>query len=117
MSFKNVIAQEIAKRAGIDVAECESYIEIPPQKEMGDFAFPCFKLAKVMRKAPTAIAQELLENIDIPDFVKNAEVKGGYLNFFIDPTKRAEDVLKEILEKGEKYWASDEGQGKNICMD
>ncbi len=117
MSFKNVIAQEIAKRAGIDVAECESYIEIPPQKEMGDFAFPCFKLAKVMRKAPPAIAQELLENIDIPEFVKNAEVKGGYLNFFIDPTKRAEAVLNEILEKGEKYGASDEGQGKNICMD
>ena len=52
MDFKVEIASLIAEKAGISQEECASFIEIPPKKEMGDFAFPCFKLARVMRKAP-----------------------------------------------------------------
>lgn len=117
MDFKSIIASLIAEQAGISAEECASYTEIPPKKEMGDLAFPCFKLAKVMRKAPPEIAKQLKENIVLPDFVKECAVMGGYLNFFIDPEKRAESVLKEIDRLGEKYGSSDEGNGKTVCLD
>ncbi len=117
MNFKNELAARIAEATGIRAEECAEYIEIPPQRELGDFAFPCFKLAKVLRKAPPVIAQELKEKLLLPPFVSKCCVQGGYLNFFIDPAKRAETVLKEIFSKGETYGSSDEGCGKTICMD
>lgn len=61
ISFKKIIAEKIAKASQLDAKEIESYIEIPPNKDMGDYAFPCFKLAKSLRKAPPAIATELKE--------------------------------------------------------
>ena len=64
--------------------ELDSMIEIPPKSDMGDFAFPCFRLAKVFRKAPPMIANELKEKIEKPDFLDRIEVQGGYLNFFVD---------------------------------
>ena len=82
MSFKDTVAEIIAEKAGISAGECASFLETPPQKEMGDLAFPCFKLARVMRKAPPAIAAELKESIVLPDFVKECRVEGGYLNYF-----------------------------------
>ena len=117
MSFKDTVAEIIAEKAGIPAEECASFLETPPQKEMGDLAFPCFKLARVMRKAPPAIAAELKESIVLPDFIKECRVEGGYLNFFFSPEKRAESVLTEINEKGESYGSSDEGAGKTICLD
>ena len=63
IDFKKIIGEKIAKAAEIDSNEVTSYIEIPPNTDLGDFAFPCFKLAKVMRKAPPAIAAELKEKI------------------------------------------------------
>lgn len=117
MSFKDTVAEIIAEKAGISAGECASFLETPPQKEMGDLAFPCFKLARVMRKAPPAIAAELKESIVLPDFVKECRVEGGYLNFFFSPEKRAESVLTEIDEKGESYGSSDEGAGRTICLD
>ncbi len=117
MNFKEILAEKIAAQAGIEKEECASYIEIPPQKEMGDFAFPCFKLAKVMRKAPPMIAQQLKETVEMPEFVKECKVMGGYLNFFIDPCSRAKTVLKEIDSLGEKYGSDTLGNGKTICVD
>lgn len=117
MDFKNELAACIAEAAGLEAAQCAEYIEIPPQKELGDFAFPCFKLAKVLRKAPPAIAEELKEKLTLPGFVASCRTAGGYLNFFMDPAKRAEAVLREIDEKGEGYGASMEGCGKTVCMD
>lgn len=61
INFKSVIAEKIAKEVELDSKEIEGYIEVPPNEEMGDYAFPCFKLAKALRKAPPAIATELKE--------------------------------------------------------
>ena len=58
IDFKKIIGEKIAKVAELDVLEVTSYIEIPPNTDLGDYAFPCFKLAKVMRKAPPVIAAE-----------------------------------------------------------
>ncbi len=117
MDFKTEIAKLIADKAGITAEECFGYIEVPPQKEMGDFAFPCFKLARVMRKAPPVIAQELKESIVLPPFMKECAVAGGYLNFFTDSEKRAEAVLSEINSKGEAYGSTPIGNGKTVCLD
>ncbi len=117
MDFKVEIASLIAEKAGIPKEECASYIEIPPKKEMGDFAFPCFKLARVMRKAPPMIANELKDTLVLPEFIKEARVEGGYLNFFIDTEKRAESVLKSAFAQGENYGASQMGRGKTVCID
>jgi len=117
MNFKTELAEIIAKNAGISAEECENYMEIPPQKEMGDIAFPCFKLARVMRKAPPAIAQELKATLTLPEFVSECRVLGGYLNFFIDTSKRAYTVLNEIDKKGEGYGSENIGEGKTVCID
>ncbi|MBE7092768.1 MAG: arginine--tRNA ligase [Clostridiales bacterium] len=117
MDFKLEIASLIAEKAGISKEECASFIEVPPKKEMGDLAFPCFKLARVMRKAPPVIAQELKDTLVLPAFIKQAQVEGGYLNFFLDTKKRAESVLKSAYEKGENYGASEIGKDKTVCID
>lgn len=117
MDFKKLIADALEEKAGIPSKELQEMIEIPPKKEMGDFAFPCFKLARVLRKAPPMIASELKDTVTMPDFVKQVQVEGGYLNFFISPEKRAAAVLTEINEAGEKYGASSLGDGKTVCID
>ncbi len=115
MDFKYEIAKAIAQCFELDINEVYSAIEIPPDKKMGDYAFPCFKLAKVLRKAPPVIAQEILEKIQKPDFVSTIEVKGAYLNFFAEKSY----FVKEVLEKAgnENYGKSTKGEGKTIVID
>ena len=84
---------------------------------MGDYAFPCFRLAKAMRKAPPAIAEELRAGITLPSSITKAEVKGGYLNFFEDRAGAASATIKRVLAEGENYGHSDEGSGKNVCVE
>jgi len=117
MNFKVQLAQAIADAAHLDAAECEGYLEIPPDHEMGDFAFPCFRLAKAMRKAPPVIARELSSDMILPSFVSRCACAGGYLNFFIQGSVRAQIVLEEILSLGEKYGASEEGTDKTVCVE
>ena len=101
---------------GFEKAELESIIEIPPKPEMGDFAFPCFKLAKVYHKAPPLIAKELSEKIEQPDFLSEIRVMGGYLNFFVDKSQYAKKIVDNYLNSN-NYGGSDEGSGKTICID
>ena len=82
MNYKNEIAKRIHDVTGVDEKELEEYIEIPPNSDLGDFAFPCFKLAKELRKAPPAIASEIKEKIVLDDIIDRVDVVGGYLNFF-----------------------------------
>ncbi|MEL7609748.1 MAG: arginine--tRNA ligase [Bacillota bacterium] len=117
MDFKRNIAEAIGKCTKIDADELVDLIEIPPDPSMGDFAFPCFKLAKQFKKAPPAIASELYASIELPDGVKEAKAAGGYLNFAVDPNAFARAALKRALEEGETYGASDEGNGKTVCID
>lgn len=117
MNYKEEIAKKINAVTNVAISELEEYIEIPPNPEMGDYAFPCFKLAKELRKAPPAIATELKENIVVDGVIEKIEVAGGYLNFFVNKSTLVVEVLKEVLAKGEDYGKSDIGNGKTIVID
>lgn len=90
-------------------------LEIPPQEDLGDFAFPCFQLAKIFRKAPTIIAQEVAEKIKKTDFVSKTAAMGPYVNFFIDRTMFVSEMLKQVSV--DNYGSSEIGCGKTICID
>ena len=97
--------------------EITALIEVPPNKEMGDFAFPCFKLAKVFRKAPNMIAEELSSKIEAKGVVSKVTPLGGYINFFVNKSQLAETVIKDVLTKKEMYGHSDLGKDKTIVID
>ena len=114
--FKQIIAEQISKTININEKELESYIETPKDSKNGDYAFPCFRLAKELRKAPPAIANEIKEKIETVEEIEKIEVAGGYLNFFINKTILAKEVLEEI-SKAEQYGKSEIGKEKNIVID
>ena len=101
----------------LTLEEITAFIEVPPNKDMGDFAFPCFKLAKVFRKAPNMIAAELSEKIEAKGVISNVTPLGGYINFFVNKSQLAETVIKDVLTKKEKYGHSDLGKDKTIVID
>lgn len=115
-NFKQIIAKQISKIIEINEKELESYIEMPKDSKNGDYAFPCFRLAKELKKAPPVIANEIKEKIEQVDDIEKIEVEGGYLNFFVNKTTLAEEVLGEI-SKTEQYGESKVGEGKNIVID
>ena len=116
MDYKVKIANLIKQHVDLDVDTIEKLIEIPPKPEMGDYAFPCFQLSKVMRKAPNMIAEELKGLIDSEGF-ERIENLGPYLNFFVDKGVFAEKTINKVLEEGDDYGSSNVGEGKTICID
>ena len=115
--FKKIIANKISNAVNLNEEEIYGYIEVPPNKEMGDYAFPCFKLARELKKAPNMIAEELKEKISVDDVVSKVEIAGGYLNFFINPEVIVKEVLNNINQMQDRYGSSDEGNGKNVVID
>ena len=117
IDFKNIIANAIAQVINIDQAEIKKTIEKPKGTENGDYAFPCFRLAKTLRKAPQAIATEIKENIKLNENeITKVDVVGGYLNFFVNKELLAKEVLQE-MSNDEEYGKSTIGNGKNIVID
>ena len=117
INFKNVISKNIASAINLKSEEIEKYIEIPKDGANGDYAFPCFKLAKELKKAPPAIANEIKEKIEIDtSVVEKLEVVGGYLNFYINKELLVKETLEEI-SKSDKYGASQIGKGKNVIVE
>ena len=96
--------------------EISQMIEIPPKQDMGDYAFPCFKLAKVYRKAPPLIAAEILEKIGHPSFLSEIKTAGAYLNFYIDKEQYAASLIDAYRSTAE-FGSSEIGKGKTICID
>lgn len=118
IDFKQKIAEQISKATNLSENEIYGYIEIPTDQKMGDFAFPCFKLAKELKKAPQMIAEDLKEKIKFEDgIIKEINVVNGFLNFSIEANAIAKTVLQEIDEKQEHYGESDIGKGKNVVVD
>ena len=117
INFKNEIAKKISEIVEIEINEIENYLEIPPNDQMGDFAFPCFKLARTLKKAPPVIASELKEKLSIDENIEKIEIAGGYLNFYINKSQLAKTVLEEIENKKELYGSSNLGNGKNIIVE
>ncbi|EJP6471477.1 arginine--tRNA ligase [Clostridium botulinum] len=116
MDYKNLVAERIKENTELEIDLIEKLIEIPPKKEMGDYAFPCFQLAKTFRKAPNLIAEELKEKINKEGFEKIVTV-GPYVNFFVDKTVLIKDVLEKVLNEKEKYGSSKVGEGKNVVVE
>ena len=117
IDFKKIIAESIAKVLNIETNEIEMSIEKPKGADNGDYAFPCFKLAKTLRKAPPVIAEEIKKQIKVDESqIVKIEVVGGYLNFFVNKELLTKEVLEEI-SKDEQYGKSSIGEGKNIVID
>ena len=116
--FKVLISKCLKEKIeDLTLEEIVALIEVPPNKEMGDFAFPCFRLAKVFRKAPNMIAADLAESIEAKDEISKVMPLGGYVNFFVNKSQLAENVIKDVLTKKENYGHSDLGQGKAVVID
>ena len=117
INFKQQIANAVAKVTELNEQELETYIETPKDKNNGDYAFPCFRLAKELKKAPPMIASEIKEKIEIDsEIIEKVEIAGGYLNFYINKALMTKEVLKEMA-KSENYGKSTIGNGRNIVID
>ncbi len=116
MDYKSYIVSKLNVE-GIDTAELISFIEIPPNKEMGDYALPCFKLAKIMHKAPVKIAEELKNAFTLDENISSCEAIGGYLNFKVNRKGFADGLLKKIISESNLYGSDTIGNGKTICID
>ncbi len=116
-SIKLNIAEAIAKVLEKETDEILAAIETPKDSKMGDFAYPCFKLASVFKKAPVMIANEIKEKLGDIEGVSNVEVVAGYLNFFADNSVVVETTVKNILNKKDACYNLEEGVGKTICID
>ncbi|MBM7686047.1 arginine--tRNA ligase [Defluviitalea raffinosedens] len=118
MDFKVQIADLLYKQFNdLSKEEIISMLEIPPSPDMGDYAFPCFRLAKLFKKSPAMIAEETVKVLEKPDFIKEIKNVTGYINFYIDKAKFASAILESVLKSKEKYGSSNEGEGKNIVVD
>ena len=118
IDFKDKIAEEISKVLELTKEDLKDCIEIPKDTKMGDYALPCFKLAKEMKKSPVIIANEIKEKIEMPNkYISKIEAVNGFLNIFINNEMLIENVLDEMESKKENYGSSNIGNGKNIIVE
>ena len=116
MDYKKYIAEKLSG-LGVETEEIEGAIAVPPDKNMGDYALPCFKFAKALRKAPVMIANELCEKFVCDDVISSVEAVNGYLNFKINREGLVKDSLARILKEGEAYGSANVGEDKTVCID
>lgn len=107
---------DIILKTNIGIEKDDIIIEIPKDRALGDFAMPCFGLAKKMHQNPSIIASNILEKMDKSNF-DNIEIKNGYINFFLNKRKTVENIINGVLNEKDKYANSDIGNGKNIVID
>ena len=107
----SAVIEELSKE------EIDNLVETPPSFDMGDYAFPVFRLAKTYKKAPNLIAEDIKGKLGDNEYFEKIENAGPYVNFFINKEKLLEAVYKEIEEKGEIYGSSDMGKGKNVIVE
>lgn len=118
VDFKQVISESLkSKIEDMTIEEIKALLEIPPNKDMGDYAFPCFKLAKIFRKSPNIIAEEIAKEIELTDEISKVINLGAYVNFFVNKGQLAKKVINQILTEKENYGKSDFGGGKNVVID
>ena len=119
INFKDIVIDTIFDLdINLNKEEIRELIEIPPNPEMGDFSFPCFKLSKTLRKAPNIISEELVNRINIDDSIfSNVKNVGPYTNFFVRNSEFSKNVIKEIFDKKEKYGSSQDNLDKTIVID
>ncbi|KXT63551.1 MULTISPECIES: arginine--tRNA ligase [Streptococcus] len=117
MDNKQLIASELAKVInGLDQDAILNLLEQPKSSDLGDIAFPAFSLAKVERKAPQAIAADIVEKLDTTYFEK-VVATGPYVNFFLNKAEISGQVIKEVIKEGADYGQQDEGKNGNVTID
>ena len=122
MDYKKYIAERINVE-GVTKEEMYELIALPPNLEMGDYALPCFKFAKLLRKSPVMIAEDLKNSIMLDEVIMSDKVLSevsavnGYLNFKINKDGFVRATLDKIFAEKDKFGGANEGQGKTICID
>lgn len=118
MNFKHDIATILSDEIKeISMEEIESMIEIPSNTEMGDYAFPCFKLSKIFRKSPNMIAEELAQKLEKTAVIDKIINLSGYVNFFVDRETWAKSVISRVVTEKENFGRSDYGQKRNTIVE
>lgn len=118
IDYKEKIADILSAAVeGIETEELRELIEIPADNKMGDYAFPCFKLAKVLRKAPQMIAKDIAEKIGEADLFARVEPVNAYVNMFLSRDRYVKDTVGEVLEKADSYGRSNLGEGKTVIVE
>ena len=118
MDFKSYIAEAISKVTNINQKEIKSFIEIPKDEANGDFAFPCFRLAKELKQSPVNIANNIKENIVVDkDIIDKIDVVSGYLNFYVSKTNLVKAVISKFDSQKEDYGKSNIGEGKTVIVE
>ncbi len=112
-----LLAEVWPDAAGLPGAEeLRTLLAVPPDPAMGDYAFPCFRLAKALRTAPPKIAETLCEKWNHPE-TASVQPVNGYMNFFLNRENFAREIMAELTEKGDRFGSSDAGAGKTVCLD
>ena len=117
MNFKEHIIDKLTELTGLERDIISKAVETPPDEKLGDLAFPCFPLAKVMRKAPPIIANELKEQLSSDEYIEKIDAVGGYLNFFYSREAFIKDTVGSVMKAGEDWGKSDIGNGKTVLVE
>ena len=118
MDFKSYIAEAISKATNINKDEIESYVEIPKDETNGDFAFPCFRLAKELKQSPVNIANNIKDNIKVDsNIISKIDVVNGFLNFYIAKECLAKETIQKFDAQKEDYGKSNIGEGKTVIVE
>ena len=117
MDFKKHIIDKLTELTSLERDVIANSVETPPDEKLGDLAFPCFPLAKVMRKAPPVIAAELAKELEADELIEKVDAVGGYLNFFYNRSLFIQNTVKKAREAGDKWGSSDMGCGKTVLVE
>ena len=117
MDFKQYVTDKIIEITSLERDIVEKALEIPPEEKMGDLAFPCFALAKTMRKAPPIIANELSQEFSKDENLEKVEAVGPYLNFFFNRAKYETEVISAVKKQGENWGSSSIGNNKTVLVE
>ncbi|MCI5605232.1 MAG: arginine--tRNA ligase [Clostridia bacterium] len=117
MNFKEYVIDKLAELTELEKGVIENSVEVPPEEKMGDLAFPCFPLARIMRKAPPIIAAELAEKFNSDEVLDKVEAVGGYLNFFFNRAEFEKETIEAIKASNGNWGTSDIGNGKTVLVE
>ena len=116
-NYKQLIAKKLVNNVPLDEADIVNLLSETADDSFGDYAFPCFRLAKEMRMSPVQIAQKLASEIATDDVIVKVEAVNGYLNFFVNRIHFIWDVVSDVIKYSEKYGNDTVGKGKTVCID
>ncbi len=115
--LRKEIERQISQSTGLSLEEVERLLEIPPREELGDYAFPCFVLSKILKKAPPVIAKELAGQFKAGEVLSRVVAEGPYLNFFLNRGNYVKVTLTEIFQENQNFGGEISGRDKTIVID